>query len=420
MTAGVGARPRPARGGVAFLTGAGVTQLGANAVAALVATIVLGPAQRGVMVIGSTLAGVVAVVACLGTGAALRSRLPPVAGPADRRRLLSSYAWWTTAAVAPAAGCAVALSLASASLVDPAMARGGFLVAVAVATAGQVLLLQTVEAWFADGHFRRGAGAAAAAAAGGLVGLLAAAAMSGDAAVLLAAQGMGTAAVTLALLGALHRAGLLVVARPRPGDVRSLVGSGVPTLGLVVGLAVALRADRYVLGATGGIAAVGVYSLAATLSEIPRMVPQAMGQLFMRDSALGAGHDGLAGRLGRATAVAAVCGALVAAVGWFTIEPVFGAEFADARRLLLLLVIAETCFAAFTMAGRGLLGGGWAREAGVLGVGASVVAVGAYLVGAGLWGSTGLAVGSIAVYAVLSTVASVLLHRKAGRRNFDE
>ena len=403
------------RASVVFLTGASVTQFASNAIAALVATIALGPAQRGVMVVGISVGSVVALVASMGTSGALRSRLPLAIDPDGRRSLVSAYTWWSLTASVLAAGFAVALSGLSALFVDPALSGGVFLVAVAIFTVGQVLLLQIVEAWYADGHFRRGGSSATAVAVGGLIGLLAAAAMSDAAAVLLMAQGIGTTVASVLCLGMLQKTNLLLLSRPRRRDISSLVSFGFPSLALVVGLAIALRADRYILGATGGVAAVGVYSLAATLSEIPRMVPQAMGQLFMRDTALGLGRDRLSRWLRLATAAAAAGGALVAVIGWFVIEPFFGSEFAGARQLLILLILAETCFAPYAVASRGLIGGGWTRTAGILGIGASIIAVVTYLIGSGLWGVIGLAVGSIAVYAALSLASSMLLYRKVAQ-----
>ncbi|OLF08244.1 lipopolysaccharide biosynthesis protein, partial [Actinophytocola xanthii] len=230
------------------------------------------------------------------------------------------------------------------------------------------------------------------------------------AAALLGAQAAGSALVCATQLVALGRAGLLV--RDRPGRValRLLVARGAPVLGLTLGLAVALRADRYVLGALAGPAAVGVYSLAATLSEVSRVVPQAVGQFFVHHVALGGRL--LARWVALPVVAAGAGGVVVAALGWVLVVPVFGVPFEQARELLPVLVVAEACFAPYAVASRGLIGGGRTRSAGALGLAAAVAAVACYLLGARVGGSTGLAVSCVVLYSGLSAAAVTLFLRR--------
>jgi O-antigen/teichoic acid export membrane protein len=402
----------PRRLELSVLASSGLLQIAANATAAMVATIVLGATGRGEMVLGASIGGTCALVGGMGTGQALRSVLPAAA--ADRRHVLRSYAWCSAAGAVGAAGLSVAACAASAPLLGAALAGPGFLAAVAAFTAGQVIMVQANEAWYADGLFRRGSGWFAACAAGGLAGLLAAAAADPGAAALLGAQAAGSALVCAVQLGRLGRAGLLAGGPPTRSAVRLLLGRGMPALGLTLGLAVALRSDRYVLGAFAGPAAVGVYSLAATLSEVPRVVPQAAGQLFVRHVALGGGRP-LARWVSGSVLAAAAGGLLVAAAGSILIVPVFGEQFEPARSLLLVLVVAEACFAPYAVASRGLIGDGRTRAAGAFGLAASIAAVGCYLLGARLGGSTGLAVGCVALYCGLSAGAVVLFRRGVAR-----
>ncbi|MET0234181.1 MAG: oligosaccharide flippase family protein [Kibdelosporangium sp.] len=403
---------RARRAGVTFLAGASLVQLASNATAAVVATMVLGPGQRGVMVIGVSIGGISAVVGGLGTGSALRARLPSCADPAARRRLLSSYAWWTAAALVIAVALALSTSVISAPLIDPALAGVGFLGALAIFTVWQVLMLQTTEAWFADGHYRRGGISAASTTAAGVAVLLLAATVSTDAGELLFAQGLGASVAWLAQLRSLRRAELLVAARPRQADLTRLVGKGAPALGLSLGLAIALRADRYLLGTIAGPAAVGVYSLAATLSEVSRLFPQTIGQFFMREVALHGGRQRLAHRVLASTAATVAAGLVIATAGWLLIVPAFGEEFGQARFLLLVLVVAEVCFAPYAVASRGLLGGGWTRTVGGLGLLAGVAAIGCYLLGARMGGSVGLATSCVVLYGGLSAAALMLFLRR--------
>jgi O-antigen/teichoic acid export membrane protein len=404
------AGPAPLRRAeVSLLASAGLLQVAANAAAAVVATIALGAAGRGEMVLGASIGGVCALLGGLGSGSALRSILP--AAPAARRWVLGGYAWCTAAGAVGAAVLAVLACLASAPLLGPALSTPAFLAAVGLQTAVQVVVTQAGEAWYADGAFRRGGTWAAACAAGGLAALAATASVTGDgAAALLGAQGTGSALVCAVQLLALRRAGLLVRDRPHRLALRLLVARGAPVLGLTLGLAVALRADRYVLGALAGPAAVGVYSLAATLSEVSRVVPQAVGQFFVHHVALGGRY--LARWVALPVAAAGAGGAVAAALGWVLIVPVFGAPFEQARGLLLVLVVAEACFAPYAVASRGLIGGGRTRVAGALGLTAAVAAVGCYLVGAHLGGGTGLAVGCVLLYSGLSAAAVTLFLRR--------
>jgi len=157
---------------------------------------------------------------------------------------------------------------------------------------------------------------------------------------------------------------------------------------------------------------VGVYSLAATLSEVPRVVPTATGQVLMREVSVGRGA-GSAGRLLRAAVLITAAGSVVGGVlGWLLIPPVFGAEFVGARELLVVLLVAEVCFTPYALASRGLLGGGWTVTAGTLGMAGAALGVGCYTVAANVGGATGAAVGSIVVYGGLSAASWALLRRR--------
>ena len=405
-----------ARGHVAaVLSSAGALQAASSAAAALAATRILGPEDRGLMVLGITIGSVFGLIGGLGTGSAFRSWFLTREGGAELRRLASAYTWCSVAGVLPAAVLAVAVTALSGSLIDGVLSSTTFLFATATFTIAQALLTQIIDAWFADGRFRRGSLAAAGISFGGLVGMLGGLAISPSAPSAVLGQAVGLIVVGAIEVLALIRAGIISLARPLAPDMLALLQRGMPALGLTVGLAVALRGDRYVLGAVAGAATVGIYSLAATLGEIPRMLPAALGQLFLRDSSLGHGGERLA-RTGWFAVVAAAIAALVVGVaGWFLIVPVFGAAFAPARDLLVVLVAAEVCFAPYAVASRGLLGGGWTKTACALGIGGSIGAVACYVVGASVGGAMGVAAGCVIIYSTLSLVSWRLLRRRTGR-----
>ncbi|MFK3980860.1 lipopolysaccharide biosynthesis protein [Micromonospora sp. NPDC050397] len=394
---------------MAFLTGSSLAQSASYALSAVLASTLLGPHQRGLMVLGITTGSIAGLLSGLGTGSALRSRLPGVAGTPAGVRLLSSYTWWSVVSVVAGGGLAVLLSVLSAPLIDPGLGEPSFLFAVLVVTTGYVALTQFPDVWYAAGRFRAGSGWAAVVAFGGLVGILIGARLDRSASSLLLAQGLGMVALAVVQGVRLHAVGLVPFHSPGGRELTELLRHGCRALGLTMGLALALRADRYVLGAVAGAATVGIYSVAATLSEGPRVVPAALGQIVNREVALGCGVPRVI-RARRTALLAAIAMSLLVAVGgWFLIVPVFGAEFADARPLLLVLLLAEIAFAPFAVASRGLLGGGWMTTAGLLGAGGSVAALILFAIAIPLWGGYGAAIACVLTYAGLSVVSWRLL-----------
>lgn len=407
---------RARRGKLAVLSGAGVLQAAANAIAALIATQALGPGERGLMVLGLTISSVFGLLGGLGSGIAFRAALPAAKGRSARRGLVSSFTWCSIAGAVLAAAGATAATAASAAWIDPALGSGPYLTATASFTVSQALMAQIPDAWFADGRFSRGGLAAAAMSTGGLGGVFVALIFSHSAATVLQAQALGIAAVGLLEITGLRRAGLVGLARPVAARLRSLLERGLPALGLTVGLTVVLRADRYLLGAMSGTTAVGIYSLSATLSEVSRILPASLGQLYLRDASTGQAAARLSPTVHRAVLAALASGLVVAVGGWFLIVPVFGAEFAPARDLLFVLAAAEVCLAPYAVASRGLLGGGWTRAAGALGIGGGLAAIAVYGFSAAAAGAAGVAAGSLVVYAGLSAASVGLLRRRVFAR----
>lgn len=399
------------------ISGTSAAQLACNAGAALVATRVLGPDERGIMVLGMTIGSLCALIGGFGTGSAFRRQWCLAGG--DRSALASAFARCSTAGALSAAALGAASSAASAPLIDATLARPPFLLAVGCFSAGQVVVGQVVDAWFADGRFHRGGVSAAVTSAGGLAGVLLASGAD-SATSLLLAQAAGLAVTVVVEIAGLRRGGLLSWA-PVPGNtVTGLLRLGAPTLGLSIGLVVVLRADRYVIGLTAGTAAVGVYSLAATLGEIPRMLSAALGQMCLRDISLGRGAPNLVRTTLLAVAATAVAGLLVALAAWLLVVPLFGQEFGGARELLVVLVAAEVCFAPFVVASRGLIGGGWTTAAGVLGAAGAAGAIGVYGVTGSTGGAIGVAVGSVVLYGGLSTAAWTLLRRRVSAAGLEQ
>ncbi|RKR91326.1 O-antigen/teichoic acid export membrane protein [Micromonospora pisi] len=397
------------RSPVAFLTGSSLAQSASYGLSALLASALLGPHQRGLMLLGITTGSIAGLLAGLGTGSALRSRLPAVSGTATGARLLASYTWWSMLSVVTGGGLAILLSRLAAPLVDTGLGEPPFLAAVLVVTTGYVALTQLPDVWCATGRSRAGSVWAALVAAGGLVGVLIGATLDRSAWALLLAQGTGMVAIAALQAARLRVVGLVPLASPAGRELAELLRHGCRALGLTMGLALALRADRYVLGAVAGAATVGIYSVAATLSEGPRVVPAALGWIVNRDVALGAGVSRVVRTRRTALLAAAAVSLLVGVGGWFLIIPIFGTEFADARPLLLVLLLAEITFAPFAVASQGLLGGGWTTTAGLLGAAGGVMALVLFATAIPLWGGYGTAIAYVLTYAGLSVVSWRLL-----------
>ncbi|MFY1636941.1 lipopolysaccharide biosynthesis protein [Solwaraspora sp. WMMB335] len=400
---------------VAFLTGSSAVQMGANMLAALLASSVLGPHGRGLMVLGVATAGIVPLLAGMGTGPQLRSRFPAVAGGTGQRSVIASYTWWSAAALVLAAGLAVLVSALSAPLIDPALADPRYLLALAVVTCGYVAHTQLPDIWYAAGLFRCGSAWAMATTGGGAVGLLTAVLIAPDVWTLLLGQGTGMLVAAGAQAVHLRAAGLLCLARPARRELRDLLRRGGRALGLTMGLALALRLDRYALGSIAGPAAVGIYSVASTLGQVPRLIPNAIGQIVNRDAA--ANTDTF--RPARATALTAVAvvaaGTVVAATGWLVIVPLLGGEFAGAKPLMLVLLAAEIAYVPYAVASRALLGAGWMGTAGAFGLIWSAAAVGLFAGAVALWGSFGAALACVTLYAGISASSWLLLSRRLAR-----
>lgn len=391
---------------------ASAVKLASNLAAALVATRALGPSDRGTMVLGLSIGSVVGMVGGLGTGSVLRSRLPTEPTSRSRMSLLAAYTWCSIGGAVIAPVTATAIVAGSSSVIDPVLGTAPFLVATATFTLTHTLHTQIVELWYANGRFHRGLIASAAMSLCGFGFTVAVLASTDSPAAVLGAQAGGMLIVALFEIAILRRLGLVVPSVPDRSNVCFLLRRGLPALGLAAGLALAGRADRYLLGAFAGPAAVGIYSLAATISEMSRILPITLGQLFLHDVSLGHGTARLV-RVGKRAVIATVVGGILATFGgWLLIVPIFGAEFAPARQLLAVLAVAEVLLAPYLVAGRGILGGGWMGTAGALGIGTSLAALAIYAFAAGIAGSTGTAVGSVLVYGALSATSWTLLRRR--------
>lgn len=397
---------------VAVLTVASVATAMGNSGTAFVATMVLGPDNRGLMVLATLLTATIVVVGRSGVGTALRTRLPKERDPGGRNRLLVAYSWLTLTAAPVVGGVAVLALRAAAALVDARLGEPRLLLAAFVSATAQVVLDQLSDLRYADGQFRQGAVWSVAACGAGFSGICLAITLAPQVWLLILAQASGVGLVAALHWRAARGNGQVSLAGPDPRAARDLFRSGFPSLGVVIGLVVIQRADRYVLGATAGTAAVGIYSLAATLSGIASLLPLGVSQLAHRDAAKDGGLSWPGRKLRYAAAGTVLTAVGIAGAGWLLVVPVFGAEFSPARTLLIPLLVAEIFLAPYYVANRALLGGGWIVRAGAIGLAFALVSLACYGVTIPRWGPAGAAASSVVIYFSLSVVALAVLHRR--------
>lgn len=398
---------------ITMLVVGSVATAASNSGNALISTLVLGPDERGVMVIAVMLICAVVVTGRAGTGTALRARLPQCRDSDQRREVLTAYSSLTLLGAPLIGGVAVLLLRITAEVIDPRLADPRLLAATFVSASTQMVLDQLNDLRFAEGQFGAGALWSTFAAAAGFAGLCLAVLAAPQTWVLLLAQAVGFGCVATVHWRVLRRHGLVLVQPPQSRTVLALVRQGTPSLGVVIGLIVSQRADRYILGAVAGTASVGVYSLSATISGLASLLPIGISQLAQRDAAENRQRSWPARALRQAIAGTAATAVVVGTAAWFLLVPVFGPEFRAARALLVPLLIAEVCIAPFYVASRSLLGGGWIRSAGAIGLGCAMAAVVSYGVAVPHWRMTGAALASALLYFLLSLTTVAVLRRKS-------
>jgi O-antigen/teichoic acid export membrane protein len=186
-----------------------------------------------------------------------------------------------------------------------------------------------------------------------------------------------------------------------------------------VGQTFVFTGDRLILGALGHAEQVGIYSAASTLASLSGMAPLALTALITRKTAergtLLTWHRTHVPVL----AVTAATATAVAVVGWFAIPILLGDEFLTARTLLPVFCAAMVPYASYyfdsaACAGlRDLRTGAMAALTGCLTL-VPCAAIG-YLVS----GTRGVAAGVLVTYTVMAVIARTRLRRAAPDQDQD-
>jgi O-antigen/teichoic acid export membrane protein len=170
----------------------------------------------------------------------------------------------------------------------------------------------------------------------------------------LAVGPLGQIALSLSVL---HRKGHGVRPRYTPLTWTQLLRTGVPGLGLSLGQSATYRLDRYLIGFYLTPAAVGLYSVAATCTEVVRLPSFSLGQvLFHRLAAMRLSVHKARFLYRTGVGVTAVLAFVLFLVCPWAIGTVFGHAYEGAVTPLRVLVLGEVAVASYLLDSSSLSG----------------------------------------------------------------
>jgi len=321
-----------------------VALFGSLGLFAIVTARALGPANRGVLVIFVTLSSLLMLVGSLGTNTAARVRMVA----AENRLLLADY-------LGLAAGLLLIQAVASVGLgavvltATHSLVGGYVLVAFAVHSVLSLACTFLRDGLYAFGHTSSASRGDAVAAGVQLAAVLLSFALW---------QGRLVLAVAAVVVGAVGELGYLagryaansLSLKPRirfsgwPADI----GSGLPALIVHVGQAMTIRFDRILLGILASTGQVGIYSVAATMSETLWLVPASIAQVVFYRVASTQTQLHRLRRVRIANLTLSVLGAgVLALLAPALVRALFGDAFqgaTGAMRILLIAAVAVACY----------------------------------------------------------------------------
>lgn len=379
----------------------------ANGAAALIATAFLAPEDRGHMVIVLAVASLVSAASGLGTGIAFRMYYPKAA---DAGGMTFTY-WFVSGLL-----CLLSASIGSLAAWLLGIDSFGLLLASAVSSIALLFSLQLSEFRFGLGEFQSSALWAAGAGLAGLVGILWAVSADGDSADLLLLQNVLIICVCVVNFLQLCKSGKIAAGGYTYELAKLLLLRGFSPLIWTLGILVLSRVDRLVLAKFEGAEVVAIYALSVTLSEIVRMFPTAFSQFVTREMALGASSRIITKYIVFACASAIVVGIVSVPSAYFLVATALDPVYLEAIPLLVVLLAGEVAMALYLSAARGLQGLGDASSTARLGSIVALLALPCYAVGAGLFGSIGVAVVLSSCYFILGSFSALLLRARLRQR----
>jgi len=188
-----------------------------------------------------------------------------------------------------------------------------------------------------------------------------------------------------------------------------ILRSGIPVLAGSLGQTVALRADRLLVGLLSTSAALGVYSMAATAAELPRILLIPVTQILANRVAMGDITVRSLSSIFRRLALA--YGALmvgVAVVGAAIIVPIVGPGFEDVRDSIAVLALSEGLLGLFLVSASVLTGFGQFRRLPLPSLCGAAVIVVADIIVVPRFGGSGAAWVLVAGFGSMALVAGAL------------
>jgi O-antigen/teichoic acid export membrane protein len=190
-----------------------------------------------------------------------------------------------------------------------------------------------------------------------------------------------------------------------------LVWYSLPAVVSTLGQAFILRGDRLILGMLAGAAPVGVYSVAATFTEILWLAPGGIAQVAFRRASIGGAHNVATRTRTAALTLTVVAGVFLAAGANPFVTRLLGAGYSDAAGLVYVLIVAAVPMASFQLDVAVLNGLGRLSDGGRITMLGTVVMIAGCLVTIPRYGPYGAAWSSVATYTVMAVLARLWLRR---------
>jgi O-antigen/teichoic acid export membrane protein len=381
-------------------------QAGLGFVFAVLSARWLGPVDRGVIVVVSTLGGLLMLVGSLGVatgGRALLSQTSPRFGLHESVRVQRLL---VLGHVVTASVVGIPVFVLSTGRVD----AGLFVVFVcyALGLLGAYLGRETLHGL---GHHRSATSADVAMVSVLVVGILVLHIRGADSMVNVAK--LMAVAVGLEALALYLAMGYVTRGHSRAADPLSasaVVRLSLPALAAVIGQAFVIRGDRLILGWLVDSRLVGLYGTAATLTEVLTLVPQAMAQITFQRSA--AGEQARTQRVERRSLVVSAAAAVaLAALAAPLVEVTLGAQYAEAVPMVWGLCLPAVVLGMFLTRAAVLNGAGeFGGPALATSVGSVILFLGC-LIGIPRWGAYGAIGASALAYSAMVFLATYRIRR---------
>lgn len=379
---------------------------GAATAFALMSANLLGPADRGAVVVMTTTASFLMIVGSLGVATGVRVLIsgPDAVALASFR---SHAARLTLAHVLTSATVGVVVIRAGGAGSDPWVSACFVLYAVT-----QIASYLGREALHGLGSHARailGDFVASVAQVGGLVAL----ALSGK---------VDLRSVSLLLvLGGLCQLVYLILCLRRerqtqgaqPMSFREVVRFSYPAMLTALGQAVAIRGDRLVLGVISGSAAVGIYGAAATLTEAIWLIPGGVAQVVFKDASTTQAVQSSARARHVALVLTLVACVLLALAAAPVVNLLLGPDYAAAIPIVYVLIAASVPMASYQLDVAVLNGLGRLKEASRITLAGMTVLILGCLALIPAHGAMGAAIASVVSYALMAVTARWRVRQRA-------